>query len=78
MKIKAEYTNTQITYSDGYVTKTVKLSEANDTQISEMLFMGIISKDMLDQPKPKVYEGVKKTKSKETRNEEQDTPPTED
>jgi hypothetical protein len=78
MKIKAEHHNKQITYSDGYVTKTVKLADATDAQISEMIFMGIIPKDIVELPKAKVYEGIKKTKSKATKDDKQDTPPTED
>ena len=82
MKIKNAHSNITLTYWNGYFNRTIKFSEAREIDIHELLDLGYIGEDMIeyDEPKKKAkrYEGVEKAKSKETGNEEQDTPPTEE
>lgn len=64
MKVKNEYKGCQVTYSTGFITRTVKLDSISDKDLKDLYEWGHIEKKMIifdEPPKPKIYKGIKPT-----------------
>jgi len=61
MRIKDEYKGCQVTYSTGFITRTVKLDSISDKELHDLYDWGHIAKNMIvfDEPtKAKKYKGI--------------------